>query len=44
MVIQQVIDLSTIYFIHRDSDSEVSLVLLEVVNTPREQIFNSQFL
>ena len=44
VIIEQIVDLSSIDFIHGDGDSEVALIVLPVVNTPLEQVLNCQVL
>lgn len=44
MVVEQVIDFSSIDLIHRNCYCEVSLVFLEVIDSPIEQILNCELL
>lgn len=44
VIIQQIINFATIYFIHRNSDSEISLCILPIMNSPVEQVSHSQLL
>jgi len=44
VIVQQVIDLPTIDFIHRNCHSEVPLLLLKVGDASVEEVFDSQLL
>lgn len=44
MIVKQVINFTTIYFIHRNSDGKVSLVVLPVIDAALEQILNGEVL
>lgn len=44
VIVKQVIDLATINFIHRHSDSKVALIILPIVDTAFEQVLNGQIL
>ncbi len=44
MVIEQVIDFSTIYFIHGYSHSEISLIVLPIIDSSFEQILHGKVL
>ena len=44
MIVEQVIDFTAIYFIHRDSHGEVSLIVLPVIYATLKQILNGKVL
>lgn len=44
VVVEQVVDLSSVNFVHGNRHSEVALVLLKVVDTSFKQVLNRQLL
>jgi hypothetical protein len=44
VVVQQVVELASVNFVHRDGNSEVSLVILKVSNASIEKVSDGQLL
>lgn len=44
MIIQKIVEFASIYFVHRDSDCKISLMIFPVVNSSFEEIFNCYIL